>query len=412
MNPSPKRLTPLLGLLVLLAGCGKATTPTGPTPIPPLASLTLSPGADTLVVGQTRVFTATAMDTAGQPYTGRLQWSTSDAGVFTVSSTGLVRAAGEGSAQLFVEGGGQRDSAQLLVYPVASGWFAQTSQASEDLNGVFFDAAGRLGWAVGEGGLILSTTDAGATWTRLRPTTFSLHGVWFTNAQEGWAVGNGGTVLTTQDGGSTWTRLANAGTSENLRHVYFASADIGWVVGSNGVLMRTDDGGASWHTSYLGGLTLNGVMFSGQDHGWAVGEGGIILGTHDGGHSWFVVQPSITGVALRSVWRRTAEQAVAVGAQGVVARTVVTPDSVAWTLGNAGSSRQLEGVCFPTSQTGYAVGYDGGGLVLRSDDGGASWHPQTSASQFRLRAVFFVDERRGWAVGENGTIRHTASGGE
>jgi photosystem II stability/assembly factor-like uncharacterized protein len=152
-------------------------------------------------------------------------------------------------------------------------------------------------------------------------------------------------------------------------------------------------------------------MFAGARDGWAVGDGGTILGTHDRGLSWFIV-PSITGQALKALWRVDAETAVAVGAQGVVPRTAATPDSVAWVLGNAGSLNQLEGVCLADTLTGFAVGLNGTGAVLRTSDGGETWAPQTVNSQYRLRGVFFLDARRGWVVGDNGTIRHTTSGGE
>ena len=60
----------------------------------------------------------------------------------------------------------------------------------------------------------------------------------------------------------------------------------------------------------------------------------------------------------------------------------------------------------------YAVGSAGGvGAALRSDDFGITWMPQTPRSQYALNDVYFVDRQRGWAVGNNGTIRHTARGG-
>jgi hypothetical protein len=82
-----------------------------------------------------------------------------------------------------------------------------------------------------------------------------------------------------------------------------------------------------------------------------------------------------------------------------------------WTLASAGASKQLYGVSFGDDMVGYAVGIDGTGAVLRSDNGGGSWQVQTSNSQFRLNDVFFIDAQRGWAVGNNGTIIHTARGG-
>jgi photosystem II stability/assembly factor-like uncharacterized protein len=412
MNPNLKHLMPRLGLLALLAGCGTDNNPVAPVIVPPLSSIVVTPASDTLDVGESRLFTAVAVDTAGDAYTGSLRWTSTDAGVFTVSSSGLVRAQGEGSARLIVSGGGQADTAAVLVYPTAGGWVVQTSNAVEDLHDVFCDADGRRAWVVGSGGLVLSTTNAGATWTRLVPTTYDLRGVWFTSATEGWAVGGGGTVLHTLDGGGSWTRLATVGSSEDLRDVYFASRDVGWAVGTNGQILATSDRGETWSRTWRGGQTLNGVMFAGAD-GWAVGENGVIVGSHDQGDSWFVVNPYVTTQPLRAVWRRSEEQAVAVGSQGAVLRTAATADSVAWSLGNAGSLYQCAGVCFPAAGTGYAVGWNGSaGFVLRSDDGGSTWSPQTASSASALRGVFFVDERRGWAVGDDGVIRHTASGGE
>jgi photosystem II stability/assembly factor-like uncharacterized protein len=411
MKANLKRLMPCLGLLVLLAGCGTDENPVAPVVVPPLASLVVAPAADTLHVGESRLFTAVAVDTAGDPYTGWLSWRSTDTGVITVGSSGLVRARGEGSARLVVSGGGLTDTADVLVYPTASGWVVQTSNAAEDLHDVFADAAGRLVWAVGDGGLVLVSADAGASWTRRVPTTYDLHGVWFTGASEGWAVGDLGTVLHTLDGGASWARLTTVGSSENLRDVYFASRDVGWAVGTNGQILATADRGATWSRAWRGGQTLNGVMFAGAD-GWAVGENGVIVGSHDSGGSWFVVNPAITAQSLRGLWRRSGEQAVAVGLQGVVVSTAATADSVAWSLGNAGSFHQSAGVCFPSASTGYAVGWNGtAGFVLRSDDGGATWAPQTVPSAYPLRGVFFVDERRGWSVGDNGAIRHTATGG-
>ncbi len=139
----------------------------------------------------------------------------------------------------------------------------------------------------------------------------------------------------------------------------------------------------------------------------------MIAGTHDRGLSWFVVQPSVTGGQnLKSVWRATELRAIAVGAVGVTPRTWVPPaDSISWKLENAGASFQLAGVCFGDSLA-YAAGSNGGaGALVRSDDFGVTWTPQTPRSQVALNDVFFVDALRGWAVGNSGVIRHTARAG-
>jgi photosystem II stability/assembly factor-like uncharacterized protein len=410
MNLTLKRLTPLLGLLVLLVGCGTVTNLVAPIVIPPLSSLTITVRADTLDVGETGQFTAVALDTVHAPYTGALNWASSNDGVFTVGSTGLVTAVGEGTALLAVSGGGLADTVSVLVYPTVAGWLVQASNASEDLYDVFFDGAGRLGWAVGSSGVVLSTTNAGAYWTRRAPTSFTLRGVWFTSALEGWAVGHGGTVLHTLNSGATWAQVTSSA-SENLMDVYFATRDTGWVVGAGGLILSTTDRGAHWQRTVRGSATLNSVMFAGTKDGWAVGDNGIVLGTHDCGVSWFTA-PYVTSQSLNGLWRHDTESAVAVGVNGVMLRTSATADSVAWALGNVGDLYQLEGVCLADSLTGFAVGANSTvGVVRHTFDGGETWASQAVGGPW-LRGVFFLDARRGWVVGDNGTIRHTTSGGE
>ncbi|MCL4183133.1 MAG: glycosyl hydrolase [Burkholderiaceae bacterium] len=53
------------------------------------------------------------------------------------------------------------------------------------------------------------------------------------------------------------------------------------------------------------------------------------------------------------------------------------------------------------------------GMVLLSDDGGATYRQATTVpTRATLTAVSFVDARNGWAVGHWGVILHTADGGE
>jgi photosystem II stability/assembly factor-like uncharacterized protein len=395
-----------------IEGCDTKSSPTAPAV--PLSRVVLSPAVDTLQVGAQAQFTATAYDTLGNVVTGvGFQWSSGDSRIFTVSGGGRVTGVGEGSAPLFVQSGGQRDTSWVTVF-TDIGWVRQASGTSSELNAVFFQADGRTGVAVGAGGTIVRTTDAGATWSRPPSgTTFNLNGLWFSTASEGWAVGSNGTVVHTSDGGQSWARVTNVGVGDVLFDVQFAGSDSGWVVGGSGLVLRTVDGGASWEATRLPtSFGLHGVAFSGPRDGWAVGAGGVIAGTHDGGATWFIT-PGLTSQTLESVWRRGPAVAWSVGSQGVAPRTIVTPDSVAWELRNAGSSRQLQDVHYPTDLIGYAVGFDAslGGMVLRTDDAGLSWQAQAARTSSRLNDVFFVDALRGWAVGEAGTIIHTARGG-
>lgn len=410
-HPLPLAVLLVLSCTAMFTGCNCGTRTVAP-PLPPLSAVTLTPVTDTLVVGQARQFLATALDTDSVAVAGAgFAWSTGDAGVCTVNNTGLVTAVGEGVTTVIAEAGGFADTAIVAVY-VQAGWYTQTSSTANDLHGVFFQADGRNGCAVGDAGTVVTTSNAGATWS-VRPggTTFALNDVWFTTAQTGFAVGAGGTVMRTRNGGASWSRLLTVPSTDNLQGVCFADTAHGWVVGSSGAILRTANGGASWTKTNPTAQQLNSVSFADTSNGWAVGEGGVIVGTHDGGRSWYIVQPSVTGLALRGVWRRSNTLAWAGGLQGAAPRTSATVDSLQWTLGSFGAANQVEGVQFVNDLTGYAVGLNGAGLVLKSLDGGGTWTPQTSNSTQGLEDVWFVDALRGWAVGAAGRIVHTSRGG-
>jgi len=405
-----RALGPLAAVLLCLVGCSK--NPVAVHPTVPVDSLILSPASATLLVGGSQSFSVAAYDTAGALIANpAVVWRSSNRGVFTVQGSGRVTGVGEGAALLIASAGSASDTATITVMPAARGWYIQDSPANgANLNGIFFQPDGRTGWAVGEAGRILRTTDAGVNWIPgISQTSFSLNAVWFTGALEGWVVGAAGTVLHTRDGGDTWSRVL-AGASENLMDVVFTHSDSGYAVGASGVVLRTSDGGLSWQRLHPTTWALRGVAFAGRD-GWAVGDAGTILGTHDGGASWFTIGQPVTSLSLHSVRRRSSEVAFAAGVQGVTPRTVAGADSTEWQLASAGASNQLEGISFPTDVLGFAVGFNGTGAVLRTDDGGVTWQSQASHASYRLNDVFCVDSLRAWAVGDNGTIIHTVTGG-
>lgn len=399
--------------VALLAAVGCDSNPTQPTPATPLDTLRVFPVTDTLQVGESMNFTVVAIDTNGATVTNPvLGWHSTVPSVLSISQVGHGSALNEGGTMVIVSSGGQADTAIVVVVPAAGGWFTQPSGTSFDLLGVFMLQDGNTGWAVGAGGRIQRTVNAGATWQgQISNTSFTLNDVWFTTAAEGWAVGAGGTVMHTFDGGGTWTRVT-VPASEVLNSVTFATRDTGWVVGATGVVLRTFDRGVTWSRTQPTPVTLRGVAFAGTREGWAVGDVGTIVGTHDRGLSWFGVAGSVTTQNLRAVTRPSITAARAAGDQGVVPRAVVGPDSVTWELQNAGASFQLFGAWSVDTSLSFAVGTNGGaGAVLRSDDGGANYTVQLANNPFRLNAVHFIDSRRGWAVGQAGTIVHTGSGG-
>ena len=92
----------------------------GPTPV---ASVSVTPSAASVVVGRTTQLSATAKDAAGNALTGRtIAWSSSAVAVATVDGNGVVTGVSVGSASIVVTSEGKTAQAEITVtaVPVAS----------------------------------------------------------------------------------------------------------------------------------------------------------------------------------------------------------------------------------------------------------------------------------------------------
>ena len=100
---------------------------------------------------------------------------------------------------------------------------SQTSPLASQriLNGAA--VAGNRVVVVGQRGHILYSDDHGRSWTQASvPVSVDLVAVHFPTSKKGWAVGHGGVVLATSDGGATWVkqidgRACRAGNGRSLR---------------------------------------------------------------------------------------------------------------------------------------------------------------------------------------------------
>lgn len=70
----------------------------------------------------------------------------------------------------------------------------------------------------------------------------------------------------------------------------------------------------------------------------------------------------------------------------------------------------LFSVSIPDEREGWACGRWGN--ILHTTDGGNTWMPQNSGTDYTLSSIYFVDPKRGWSVGDEGIIIHTKDGGK
>ena len=100
-------------------------------------------------------------------------------------------------------------------------------------------------------------------------------------------------------------------------------------------------------------------------------------------------------------------------AGGVIAADVAPPATPAVLRESAVISRKADAAAsLAVARSGRRLVSAGErGIVLLSDNGGASWQQASVPVQASLAAVRFVDERTGWAAGHLGVILKTEDGG-
>ncbi len=115
----PRRFTSGASLLILaaLGACSKHDTTATPPPPPPVASVTIAPSSDSVAVGQSVKLTATAKDADGVVISAPIAWTSTDASVATVDSTGLVAGVKAGNAGIKASSGVASASAVIRVTP-------------------------------------------------------------------------------------------------------------------------------------------------------------------------------------------------------------------------------------------------------------------------------------------------------
>lgn len=105
-------------------------------------------------------------------------------------------------------------------------------------------------------------------------TTNNIRAVHFIDTFNGFAVGDSGTILKTTDGGENWISLAS-GTNEQLNTVFCVNEDCCFVAGGRSTplsdtistILKSNDGGYTWYNSSIGAVATNhqSIYFINQD---------------------------------------------------------------------------------------------------------------------------------------------------
>jgi photosystem II stability/assembly factor-like uncharacterized protein len=296
------------------------------------------------------------------------------------SSTRLVAAGQQGSTVV-------SDDAGATFAPVGGRLLGKFSKV----------VAGRVAgsaFAPGPDGTLGRTVDGGKTWTRGNvATSEDVLDVSFPTIQDGYALDVAGGVFNTNDGGAHWATL-DTGSTARAQAVYAPSAGVVMVVGPTGIRRSVDSGGSF---SAVHGAAVGSVQLSGVDR---AGSAVVVWGSQDvarsvdNGKTWTTIlkpgtyktvrvgrhKKRVNRLSVRNVDFVDAKNGFLLDGSGRLWRTANGGSS--WTeLPGIGTS-QARGMSFSSTRSGYLVISSFGdvrqstGFLLRTDDGGATWHPQ------------------------------------
>jgi photosystem II stability/assembly factor-like uncharacterized protein len=321
--------------------------------------------------------------------------------------------------------------------------------------------AGASGYAAGDFGTLLHTTDGGTTWSGLLSGTFTdltevqaidadsvfaaggcvarrsddggktftrvaftpvessckepFAAGWFVNQQTGFLALADGTVLRTDNNGDTFgqknalpgTRAAGGGASPvDLR---FLTDQIGVGATSDGKIYRTTDGANSWSLISDTNRAVHSFFFVDANNGFAVGDGSLFLTTKDGGASWTPKDLGIPPTNLRSIRCATLQLCVMTTDNG---RAIVRTDDAGATAKLITPSQDPIFAADFASPTRIAAGGATGATAI-SDDAGLNFTRvggRLPGNFLRVRAG--GQSGTAFAPGDNGTLAKTTDGGK
>jgi len=240
-----------------------------------------------------------------------------------------------------------------------SGWsWANPTPQGRTLNTIAF--SGGVGYAAGEGGTVLSTSNAGASWSGLTTgTTGDLESEQVLSASTVVVGGEGGCVTRiSSDGGQTFRRIFNVAERncpEPVASFSFLSPQVGFLLLSNGSVEATADGGETFSRK----TGIPGTPASS-------GGGGLL------GIAIHFLSPT---VGLAFVYDRNAG----------VSYEYMTPDGgVSWKAVALPSGAKVAFVRFVDEKNAYAFGPQ---TLLRSTDGGSTWEAEPIAAGNNFRSI-------------------------
>jgi photosystem II stability/assembly factor-like uncharacterized protein len=297
-------------------------------------------------------------------------------------------------------------------------WEKIQSPTSKNLQKIVF-VDSLTGWAVGDSGIIIHTSNAGIYWEiQNSDVSLDLRSVTFPNRNLGWALSwtnappYGTVILKTSDGGNSWKNEFYNGQDIFLNSIYFIDSLNGWMGVNSGGILYTTDGGGIWNKAIIdsfSGFPTNNFVFYDKNNGFACGgitdNMGVIYKTTNGGKSWN--GKSVSADPIQKLVFIDSNNIVGIGGDLEFGAGFIHSSNtgINWSYRTLDIYGTGLGLSFRTNAEAWAT-VKGGfyGRMIVTKDSGRTWREYPPPDSLFILDLVFTDSLHGYASGMNGSI--------
>jgi len=246
--------------------------------------------------------------------------------------------------------------------------------------------------AVGDHGVVMLSDDEGKTFRQAQsvPVQSTLNSVWFVDEKTGWAAGHWGVILKTTDGGATWAlQRSDLKIDQPIFSVYFRDGAEGWAVGLWSLMLHTVDGGATWQAVTLPAApdakkvqrNFYSIFADSRGDLFVTCEQGVVLRSDAGDGNWTAIETGYKG----SLWSGIALDdgtLVVGGLRGSIYRSA--DNGTTWKKVAVDSAASVTGFVNDSKKALVALGLDG--VSLESTDYGQTFETKQRADRASVTA--------------------------